>query len=80
MISQNATNDLALLLEGRGSEPQIQFDRTLVEFSPILPFTSGAESEVTIFNPTAHPIEVYSLEFDHQYLEEEEVYTDIAQC
>ena len=77
MIRQNAESNLALHVEGFGSEPQIQFDRTLVEFSPVLPFTKGSESEVTISNPTPHPVEVYSLEFDKQYLKEEEVECEI---
>lgn len=77
MIRQNAESDLALHVEGFGCEPQIQFDRTLVEFSPVLPFANGSESEVTISNPTFHPVEVYSLEFDKQYLKEEEVECEI---
>ena len=62
-------------VEGWGSEPHIQFDRSLVEFSPVLPFSPGSEGEVTISNPKPYPIEVYSLSFDGQYLEEEEVDT-----
>ena len=64
-----------MLVEGWGSEPHIQFDRSLVEFSPVLPFSPGSEGEVTISNPKPYPIEVYSLSFDGQYLEEEEVET-----
>ncbi len=73
IIRQNSDSTLALHVEGYGSEPQIRFDRTLVEFSPVLPFATGSEAEVTVFNPTAYPIELYSLEFDEQYRREEEV-------
>lgn len=72
-IRQNSDSTLALHVEGYGSEPQIQFDRTLVEFAPVLPFATGSDAEVVIFNPTPYPIEIYSLEFDRQYVEEEEV-------
>ena len=72
-IRQNAESDLALYVEGSGSEPHILFDRTLVEFSPVLPFSPGSVGEVTISNPKPYPVEVYSLSFDRQYLEEEEV-------
>ena len=49
------------------------FSSTMLEFGPVLPFSSGASQEVTVSNPTAYPIEFYSLEFDSQYLLEEEV-------
>ena len=62
-----------LHVSGQGSEPQVLFDKTLVEFLPILPFSNGSKAEVTIANPLDYPVEIYSLEFDKQYLEEEEV-------
>ena len=65
-------------MEGRGSEPQLVFDKHLMEFSPILPFsTYGSEVEVTVSNPMEYPIEFYSVEFDKQYLLEEEVRKEI---
>ena len=62
-------------MEGYGSEPHVEFDRQLVEFSAILPFADDSEAEVVISNPLPYPIEMYSLDFDKQYLEEEEVYS-----
>ena len=73
LISQNPDANLAFMVEGQGSEPQVVFDRNLLEFSPIMPFTAGTEAEVTISNPMDYPVELYSLEFDKQYLEEEEM-------
>ena len=73
MMKRNSEFDLHLKVRGFGAEPQLEFDRTVVEFSPILPFSNGAEEAVLITNPTAYPIEFYSLEFDRQYLEDEEV-------
>lgn len=66
-------SDLCLTVQGLGSEPRLEFDRNMIAFPPILPFSPGCESEVTVRNPMAYPVEFYSLEFDKQYLEEEEV-------
>ena len=73
-ILHNDSSDLMLTLEGKGTEPQVVFSQNLLEFPAIMPFSSGgSEAEITIFNPMEYPIELYSLEFDKQYLEEEEV-------
>lgn len=44
-----------------------------MEFGPILPHSGGDEKEVLIRNPCSFPIEIYNLEFDRAYLEEEKV-------
>ena len=72
-IRQNADSDLVLQVEGQGSEPQVQFNCTLLEFPPVLPFSSGSEAEVIVSNPMPYPVEIYSLTFDQQYIDEEEV-------
>lgn len=69
----NSNADLHLSLAGLGSEPHIVFDRTLLEFEPVLPYSVGSVAEVTVTNPTPHPVEFYSLDFDKQYIQEEEV-------
>ena len=61
-------------MSGQGNEPKLEFSSTLIEFGPVLPHSSGDEKEVIIRNPSSFPVEVYSLEFDKQYLEEEKVY------
>ena len=73
VIRQNADSDICLGVEGFGSEPQLEFDRHLIAFTPVLPFSPGVESEVNVRNPMPYPVEFYSLEFDKQYIEEEEV-------
>ena len=73
IISQNPDANIALMAEGQGSEPQVMFDKTLVEFTPVMPFSEGSEVELTVTNPTDYPVEMYSLEYDKQYLEEEKV-------
>lgn len=64
---------IVLLCRGHGQEPNIEFDRHLIEFGPILPHGAGDEQEVIIRNPCSFPIEIYNLEFDRSYLEEEKV-------
>jgi len=58
---------------GQGSEPKVEFSSSLVEFGPVLPHSNGDEQEVIVKNPCDFPIEIYSLEFDKQYLDEEKV-------
>lgn len=62
-----------LLCRGQGLEPHIEFDRNLVEFGPVLPHSAGDEQEIVIRNPCKFPIEVYNLEFDKTFLEEEKI-------
>ena len=64
---------IVLLCRGQGQEPHLVFDRQLVEFGPILPHSAGDEQEIIVENPCNFPVEVYSLEFDKNYLEEEKV-------
>ena len=72
-VHQNPDSDLCLHVEGGGSEPQLVFSPSLVKYEPVLPFSPGSETEITVSNPMPYPVEFYSLEFDKQYLEEEEV-------
>ena len=72
-IRKHSEYNLSLNMCGFGREPRIQFDQTLLEFESVLPFSSGAMAEVTVSNPTPHPVELYSLDFDNQYIQEEEV-------
>ena len=64
---------ILLLCKGQGQEPHIEFERNLVEFGPILPHSAGDEQEVRIRNPCSFPVDIYSLEYDKMYLEEEKV-------
>ena len=64
---------LMILCKGKGLEPKIEFSKNLLQFDPILPHSAGDEQEVTITNPCPFPIEIYNLEFDKSYLEEEKM-------
>lgn len=71
-LSQSSQR-IVVLCRGQGLEPHIEFDRPLVEFGPILPHGPGDEKEIIIRNPCKFPVEIYNLEFDKLYLEEEKV-------
>ena len=62
-----------ITVRGEGSEPKVEFTSSVLEFGPILSHSFGDEKEVTVPNPSSFPVEIYSLEFDKQYLEEEKV-------
>ncbi|CAF0787663.1 unnamed protein product [Brachionus calyciflorus] len=64
---------LMILCKGKGLEPRIELSKNSLEFEPILPHSGGDEQEVKITNPCAYPIEIYNLEFDKNYLEEERI-------
>ena len=58
---------------GNGLEPKLDFNMGHATFDPILPHSLGDEKEVVVSNPCPFSVEMYSLEFDQQYLQEEEV-------
>lgn len=70
-----STRKLCLTVVGNGMEPKLDFNMGHANFDPILPHSLGDEKEVIVSNPCPFPVEMYSLEFDRQYLDEEEVNT-----
>jgi hydrocephalus-inducing protein len=64
---------LMVLCKGKGLEPRIELSKNSIEFEPILPHGAGDEQEIKIVNPCNFPIEIYNLEFDKNYLEEEKI-------
>ncbi|XP_038153742.1 hydrocephalus-inducing protein homolog [Cyprinodon tularosa] len=59
--------------QGDAEEPQLDFCPSVLEFAPCLPFSSESKAEVRVKNLSSFPVEFYSLEFDTQYLKEEEI-------
>lgn len=68
-----STRKITLTVMGRGMEPKLDFNMGHVSFDPILPHSLGDEKEVVVTNPCNFAVEMYSLEFDKLYLQEEEV-------
>ncbi|CAM9369081.1 unnamed protein product, partial [Bubo scandiacus] len=68
-----SSQHLQLQVSGCGLEPQLEFSPPVFELGPLLPYSCGAEGTVVVKNPCEFPIEFYSLEFDQQYLAEEQI-------
>lgn len=64
---------LMVLCKGKGLEPRLEFAMNSLEFETILPHSVGDEREIKLTNPCPFPIEVYNLEFDKNYLEDEKL-------
>ncbi|KAJ1558923.1 hypothetical protein HK096_003058, partial [Nowakowskiella sp. JEL0078] len=63
---------VSLHLFGRGAKYSIIFEPESISLGPILPCSDGIETKFSVFNPTKYPIEIFSVDFDKQYLEEED--------
>ncbi|XP_065590287.1 hydrocephalus-inducing protein homolog [Cyrtonyx montezumae] len=68
-----SSQPLQLQVSGRGLKPHLQFNPPVLELGPLLPDSSGTAGIVVVKNPCEFPIEFYSLEFDQQYLAEEQI-------
>ena len=71
-ITNNQTSKF-LTVKGIGMSQNIEFIPNKVVLGPILPYSKDAWTLVEMRNPTDNPIEVYSLDFDNKYREEEEM-------
>ncbi|VDP81914.1 unnamed protein product [Echinostoma caproni] len=70
---ENAPEDLHIRCCGYGLEPQLEFDQTMLQFDPCLPYGPGEERIVTVSNPCNYPIEFYSLEMDPVAFEQDQI-------
>ncbi|XP_066494024.1 hydrocephalus-inducing protein-like [Tiliqua scincoides] len=68
-----STQQLHLHVSGQGLEPRLEFNPSILELGPLLPYAVGDEAEVVVKNPCSFPIDFYSLELDQQYLLEERI-------
>ncbi|TPX54724.1 hypothetical protein PhCBS80983_g05802 [Powellomyces hirtus] len=71
-INMNS-NHVILRVRGRGIQPRIEFEPEQLTLGPVLPAFEGVARRFIAHNPTDYPVEMYSVEFDKQYLEEEAV-------
>lgn len=67
----NNTKPSTLTVHGAGKELRLEAYPEKIELPPVLPHAQAASAHFELFNPTDYPIEVYSLDFDDQYLVEE---------
>ena len=59
--------------KGDGVNFQLSFSPKTVELGPILPLAQEGVAVVKLVNHMPFPVDVYSIDFDRQYLDEEEV-------
>jgi hydrocephalus-inducing protein len=62
-----------LNVKGQGINNLVELKPDLIKLGPVLPYDTKSIESFEIVNPMEHPIEIYSLDFDKQYLEEEEI-------
>ena len=60
-------------VKGQGIHYSLEMVPETIKLGPVLPYDRSAIQEFEIRNPMDQAIEVYSLDFDRQYIEEEEV-------
>ena len=63
----------SLTVKGIGKELQLRVEPPALELPPTMPHADVVTADFQLVNPTDYPIEVYSIEFDEQYLAEEEM-------
>ena len=62
-----------LNVKGQGVNYQIDFQPEALKLGPVLPYNNNCIQLIEMRNPMDQPIEVYSLDFDKQYIEEEDI-------
>jgi hydrocephalus-inducing protein len=65
--------------KGQGVNYQVDFVPDTVKLGPVLPYSNAAMACIEMRNPMDIPIEVYSLDFDKLYIEEEEILKRLEQ-
>jgi hydrocephalus-inducing protein len=60
-------------LTGRGMEPTLEFGSAIINMGPLLPYGNSADAMFTVTNKSSVDVEFFSLEYDKQYLKEEEI-------
>lgn len=62
-----------LNVKGQGINNLVELKPDSIKLGPVLPYETKSIESFEIVNPMDHPIEIYSLDFDKQYLDEEEI-------
>ena len=71
--AQNSNKMFILNVKGQGIHYQLEMLPETIKLGPVLPYDRSAIQEFEIRNPMDQPIEIYSLDFDRQYIEEEDI-------
>ena len=68
-----------LNVKGQGINYTVDLVPETIQLGPVLPYDPSAIQAFEIRNPMEQPIELYSLDFDKQFLDEEEILKRIDQ-
>ena len=72
-ITSNVKKQRNLIFKGEGKALRLAFDPPMVKLGDLLPYDDCKSAKVLIRNDSEYPIEVYSLDFDEKYKEEEQI-------
>ena len=70
---ENNKKPKSLKIAGEGIGCPIRFEPNILELGPVVPYTAGEEGTVTVSNLSEVALEFYSVDWDNQYREEEDV-------
>ena len=69
----DSSETVVIDVSGKGNEQEVDFSVKSVDLGPVLPMAQGCTLDLTISNPGNSPVEIYSLDFDQKYQEEERI-------
>lgn len=67
------TRQFVLNVKGQGINNIVELIPDNLKLGPVLPYDTSAISVFELKNPMEYAIEVYSLDFDKQFIEEEDI-------
>jgi len=67
-----------VVCKGEGSELKLSFSPSYLDMGPLLPYAIPHESTVTVHNESDVDIEMFSLDFDPTYLQEEAILAKVG--
>lgn len=68
----------SITCRGEGSELRVSFNPAMVELGPMLPCSDFSKALVEIRNDSEYPVEVFSLDFDQQFKQDEGLFRTLS--
>ncbi len=72
---QENNKPLVIYVKGQGSQVSLEYSPEQINSGPVLPYNDQSYAMLEIKNPSEYDTELYSLDFDKQYLKEEKQLT-----
>lgn len=74
---QLSNKNYGFRLTGKGIMPEIAFTPAKISAGPVFPCGEGMDCKIMVENLSKLPLEFYSVDFDQQYLDEEEILRNV---